>query len=76
LEGGVFFIQHKASSVQEVEEIPVPVPDNEGTLEDIWYGMVGAILSYLMTQGRELFLKHQPLLQKCIYHSSKNNYHV
>ncbi len=48
-------IQHKVSSVQEVEEVPVPVLDNEGTLEDIRYGMVGAILSYLMPQGQEMF---------------------
>ncbi len=48
-------IQHKVSSVQEVEEVPVPVLDNEGTLEDIQFGMVGAIFSCLMPHGRELF---------------------
>jgi hypothetical protein len=52
---GGSLIQHKVSSVQEVEEVSVPVLDNEGTLEDIWYGMVGAILSYLMPQGQVLF---------------------
>ncbi len=52
---GGSLIQHKVLSVQEVEEVSVPVPDNEGTLEDIWYGMVGTILSYLMPQGQVLF---------------------
>ena len=33
--------------------VDVPGPDNDCTLDGIWYGIVGKILSYLMPQCTE-----------------------
>ncbi len=44
------------TNIQDVGNIPIPGPDNDGTLDDIWYGIVGKILFYLIPQGHQHLL--------------------